>query len=365
VQHPDIVPDLSRADLGGANVSRANLFGANLRGATLTDANLGRARLLQADLSVANASGANFSGANLVEADLQGANLRDTTFQDANLSRADLESADLSRADLRKAYLGGADLTEAKLSNADLTHTNLSRTNLSKSDLGAATLEHVVLERAILVDTNLSNARLRDCHIYGISSWNLNLEGTEQTNLTITQENEPAITVDNLEVAQFIYLMINNESIRRVIDTITSKAVLILGRFTLERKSVLDRLREAVRSHGYLPILFDFEKPASRDLTETISTLAHLARFIIADLTDAKSIPQELERIVPDLPSVPVQPLLASSDREYAMFEHFTRYPWVLPIYRYEDQDALLASLEAKVIMPAMAKANELAPPSR
>jgi hypothetical protein len=166
--------------------------------------------------------------------------------------------------------------------------------------------------------------------------------------------------VDNLEVAQFVYLLLNNERIRQVIDTITSKVVLILGRFTADRKAILDAIRDELRQHDYLPILFDFEKPAGRDLTETISTLAHMARFIIADITEAKSIPQELQAIVPNLPSVPVQPLLLASEYEYGMFEHFKRYPWVLEVYRYKDSHEVLTSLENKIISRVEAKAREL-----
>jgi len=107
-------------------------------------------------------------------------------------------------------------------------------------------------------------------------------------------------------------------------------------------------------------VLFDFDKPASRDVTETVSTLAHMARFIVADLTDPRSIPQELQAIVPNLPSVPIVPLIHTSQTEYGVFEHFTRYPCVLTIYRYDDQAALIESLPEKVIGPADAKAREL-----
>ena len=77
--------------------------------------------------------------------------------------------------------------------------------------------------------------------------------------------------------------------------------MLILGRFTPERKAVLDALRDGLRKHDYLPILFDFHVPATRDITETVSLLARMARFIIADLTDPSSIPKELEAIVSGL----------------------------------------------------------------
>ena len=92
-------------------------------------------------------------------------------------------------------------------------------------------------------------------------------------------------------MAQFIYLLLNNQKIRNVIDTITSKVVLILGRFTPERKVVLEAIRDELRKRDYLPVLFDFETPVSKNLTGTILTLANMARFIIADLTDPSSVP--------------------------------------------------------------------------
>jgi len=53
--------------------------------------------------------------------------------------------------------------------------------------------------------------------------------------ITERDGGEPVITVDNIEVAQFIYLLLNNRAICDVIDAIASKAVLILGRFLNSR----------------------------------------------------------------------------------------------------------------------------------
>ena len=232
----------------------------------------------------------------------------------------------------------------------DLSGARLSRADLSRADLRGA----------LLVETNFAEANLTGCQVYGISAWDVNLVGAQQSNFVITHVDEPVITVDDLEVAQFIHLLLHNEKLRGVIDTITSKAVLILGRFTPERKTVLDALRKELRRHDYLPILFDFEPSFSRNRTETVSTLAHMARFVIADITDAKSIPQELQRIIPNLPSLPIQPLILSSQYEYAMFKDLRDYPWVLPPYRYDSLEMLLAVLNEKVIFPAEARATEI-----
>ncbi len=136
--------------------------------------------------------------------------------------------------------------------------------------------------------------------------------------------------------------------------------MLILGRFTPERKAVLDALREKLRRRDYSPVVFDFDKPSSRSTVETVATLAHMARFVIADLTDAKSVLQELQAVVPTNPSVPVQPLILATQAEPGMFDFFRLYPWVLPSYRYSEPAGLLGALTDGVIGPAEAKALEL-----
>ena len=356
-------PDLSKANLSKANLSRANLieanlFKANLTGASLIEANLYEATLIDANLSGANTSlsGANFTGANLSNANLFKANLAG-----ANLSRARLFNANLIEANLSKANLTMAILSVANLAGANLIEANLSAANLSGANFTGANLAGASLIEAVLVKTGLRKTNLTKCWVYGLSAWDVELDGAVQTNLRITRPDEPEITVDDLEVAQFIYLLLNNQNIRHVIDTITSKVVLILGRFTPERKPILDAIRDELRKRDYLPVLFDFEKPANRDRTETVSTLAHMARFVIADLSDPKSIPHELAHVAPLLPSVPIMPLIVRPQKEYAMFEHFFGFRHVLKPLRYRDETHLLSILNDKVIGPAEKLAQRVA----
>jgi hypothetical protein len=169
----------------------------------------------------------------------------------------------------------------------------------------------------------------------------------------ITLPDQPAITVDNLKVAQFVYLWLNNEEIREVVDTVAKKAVLVLGRFPPKRKAVADTLRDGLRQQGYSPILFDFEKLTSRGSTETtIRILAHLARFIIVDLTDLSDTPEELQAIIRAL-AVPVQPLLLAEKKEHAMSVDLIKTShWALSVYLYKDQASLQASLKENIIEP-------------
>jgi len=319
--------------------------GADLSGAILTDSDLSGA-----DFSTAILRNVDFSEAILKQTNLSRANLAYAIFNGAILNGAILNGADLRRSDLRWADLWSAKLIGANLSSADLSGSDFSGTDLSGADLS----------KTNLVETILRDAVLTDCLIYGIAAWNVRLEGATQNSLIITPENEPHITVDNLKIAQFIYLLLNNQEIRDVIDTIGQKGVLILGRFSEERKLVLDALREKLRTLNFLPIVFDFERSAERDFTETIMILAGLSCFIIADITNPKSTPLELQATVPNY-MIPFVPIIQEGEQPFSMFQDLEgKYDWVLDILVYDTPSNLIKGLERAVVKPALEMRDEL-----
>jgi len=383
-----IKADFSESNLEGTNLCRCNLRGAkfhltNARGAWFGAANLVGAQFLQSDLNNTYFYNANlrkvrfehkaisnsdmsfsyFQGATLRNVDLSrvqfpGVDFRRTKFTYVSFRDCDLSYTKLSRINLREAELSGSNLTEADLTRANLNNANCAGVNFSQADLRYCTLIGANLNYASLVETKLNHANLSGCYVFGVSAWGVQLDEADQTNLIISGGDEPDITVDYLEVAQFVYLLINNRKIRQVIDTVTSKVVLILGRFSRKRKLVLEMLREELRSRNYLPILFDFEKSSSLDFTETITLLARMARFVVVDLTEPSSVPQELQAIIPHT-EVPIQPLIEAGC-PYALFNDYRKYYWVLEPYQYRSVTRLKMSIDKKVIAPAELKLKEI-----
>jgi uncharacterized protein YjbI with pentapeptide repeats len=379
-----INPDLSGADLREANLREIDLNGANLRytnftkadlreadlsaflsGATLTMANLRKARLTYADLKRADLRGADLREAkltmvDLIEADLSGANLREAKLNRADLREAELSNVDFSGANLNRANLSDATLIQANFGGADLSGTDLSGANLKAADLSRAILKEADLTGVLLVETNLENADISGCRIYGSSVWNVKLNNAIQTDLIITPGDEPAIRVDNLEMAQFIYLLLKYEKLRDVLNTITKRGVLLLGRFGDGGLELLRTIADSLRKFEYLPIIFDFERPENRDYTETVKTLVGLSRFVIVELS-GPSVPQELYATIPYF-DIPFVPILKKGSKKYSMFRDLLKYQWVLrPIVEYENIENLLDLVPKEVIEPAedMAKKRQ------
>ena len=137
-------------------------------------------------------------------------------------------------------------------------------------------------------------------------------------------------------------------------DAVTRRGVLILGRFGDGGLALLQALAAWLRkpeNGGYLPLLFDFPRPEAKTYTDTIRTLAGLARFVIVDLS-GPSVPQEIMATV-DLYEIPFVPILEQKRKDWSMFHDFLVKERVLEPIRFTSQDHLLELLADKVIAPA------------
>ncbi len=296
--------------------------------------------------------------------DLSSEKLTGLDLSHLDLTDADLHDSSLWGSSLRKAKLNGADLSgcmarfvqfsDAKLVGAKLVGTDLRAGSLRRADLTNADLTRAVLRFTSLVGANVTGAIFQQAEVYGVSAWNLRGEPANQTGLIIRESSAPEMvttTVDDIDTAQLLFLLRENTKIADVINTASQRTVLLLGRFKSPYKKVLDALKAHLLKRNLVPVLFDFARPKGRDLTETVASLAHMACFVIPDLSGAKSVPQELSTIVPFLPSVPVVPVISEANgRVYSMFEHFLRYPWVKEPVTYRDVDHLLSIVDERVI---------------
>jgi uncharacterized protein YjbI with pentapeptide repeats len=123
----------------------------------------------------------------------------------ARLGANNLRQTNLSRAVAIRTMLDFADLTDATLTDADF---------------GWATIRNATIVGAVSRGTgfhgaNLTGTRFDDATVYGISAWDVEIDDeTSQKRLKVSPRDQP----DDLEVAQFLYLLLNRQKLRNVLN---------------------------------------------------------------------------------------------------------------------------------------------------
>jgi hypothetical protein len=200
-----------------------------------------------------------------------------------------LMGADLSAADLTGAHLMGANFHDANLSKADLSNANLTAASLVGAKIG---------------DSDLSN-----CSVYGVSAFNLEGTPRNQSNLVITPLGESPIAVSDLEAAQFVYLLLSGRKVPRILESVRSRLVLVLGDFRSKRESVLNSIQTGLQQQDFTSIVAHFNPPVNRDLTDKVLLLTRFVRLLVADFTESRPLQRFFHDARSQLQSVPVQPV--------------------------------------------------------
>ena len=351
--------DLSGADLSGLKVNGYSFLRANMRGANLTGTQLEHAHLKDADLRGAILTKANLEGANARDANFDDVVAVDANFEVSTLRGARFRNAKLARARFHRAYLRDTDLTGADLAGAWLRFAILDGACCANTSFSAADLQY-----SAMVRTDLRGANLVDARVFGISAWNIQTDEHTLQDLIVAQDEktgQASLRADDLQTAQLLALMLDGAGVRRVLDSVTSKLVLVLGSFSPEEKPALDALRRALQGEDYVAVTFDFQRPSDRNYAETIITLAGMSRFVVADFTNAKEVRAEVGQIRSQYRRVPIVPIAKAGVTLPITMANVFAPNELRAVVRYTGIDDLLAKVRPSIIEPAEAEVGRIA----
>ncbi len=182
-EHPDIHPDLTKANLSGVK-----LFGVDLSNANLSDANLREADLRKAELILTLLENADLSNAKLCNTIIGGGYMEIEDEYDFVIPYS--PKINLHKADLSYAYIRYVELSGSDLSGADLTEANLSGVKLFGVDLRGANLSEAKITGANnpfrLSNHTYELADLRYARLDGANLSNTNFNGSDLSNTDFT-----------------------------------------------------------------------------------------------------------------------------------------------------------------------------------
>jgi uncharacterized protein YjbI with pentapeptide repeats len=313
--------DLSNCVLDGAELERTDLRSADLRGSSFR----------RTDLSLSNLGGAQCDGA---------------SFHDTNLFAVYAGGCSFTGSTFRGAHLAEANLLQANFTDATFVNTDFERARLDRAVLKGTTIRACNLGHASFVDTRLEDTLIADCAAPYVNAKRIRIGAdVEQRELFLGHTIRAVgaglysrrITASDLRMASFLGELEMPNCLTHLINAGNDYLVLILGRFSNEGRGVLQALERNVWSCGRIPLVFDFAGPTQRKLVDAVRFFACLSQFIIVDLSNPRSVPFELQAVVPQL-AIPLVPVIRRGSEPFAMFSDLTRtYPWVLPVLSYSS----------------------------
>lgn len=239
--------------------------------------------------------------------------MNDLDFSGMHFVKAEIFGAFAEGLNLRNAVFDGTvfeegDFSRAYFCGATFRNTRFNKTTLTNAVFDGATFVNCNFNRVNLTGASFHVKEITETVVYGISAWDLQTsDGMKQSNLVIEKTYElysdliergaVPMTVDDIELAQFVYYLSSHRRMRDTINILNTKGVLLLGRF---KHGGLDRLyamRKWLQQKGYSAMIFDFERPDNLDLIETVVTMAGLCKFVVADIS-GPSVAVELDAIL-------------------------------------------------------------------
>lgn len=253
-------------------------------------------------------------------------------FKDVSIHKAFAEGLHIQNAVFENVYFDDGDFSRANFTNCQFINTKFNKTIFTHANFEGATFVNCNLNRINLTNTNFKVKEIRETVVYGIAAWDIEIsEDSLQSKLVIEktynlyseiiEEGRIPLMVDNIELAQFIYYLSNHKKMRDTLNILNKRGVLLLGKFKDGGLARLYKLRDWFSEQNYLPMIFDFDRPASLDYTETVITLSGLSKLVVADLS-GNSVPQELHAILSNF----LKPIIVYHDEApYSMLKDLKR----------------------------------------
>ncbi|MGP1347359.1 MAG: pentapeptide repeat-containing protein [Phycisphaerales bacterium] len=248
------------------------------------------------------------------------------------LSRYTISPGTAPQAEEKSVSIGRTDFSGCQINDCDLSYSNFTRADLSGADIS-------------------------DSRIYGANFTDIVATGLRQRSLNISPEDEwPAVSVDNVHIASLMRLVLDNKELGQIIDSLGSKTVLLLSRFSDGFAPELQMMREVLAENDLVPLIFDFDPPARKSNLQTIKIMASIARFAIVNISDPRSVPFEIAAIE-DIPKFPTQLIIREGEEPFGMLDGlYQDRPNIYPPIAYRSVDHLRELLNDTIIPYCLAQ---------